>query len=339
TGGVARPGRRATGLLLAAAVTALGAAVALSHRSGPRPEGAAPPYVYEVQAEAVASTDAATLAALLPGARLESVLLRAEGAERPLASGVEAVAETGERVLLGWTPATDPPPVLRREVRPEVELRLVEAMREHLPAGSTVLAMPETSRRLAHFVPAAWPLATTERPLLLPGPLGDRRNEAAAIESARFGGGADEAAGDFEGFLDALLVEDVHGAARLRVLAGTGDAYVLVHLHDAFELGMIREGSLPMARRDFNSGAFSHDLAREAKAEVVQSGYAGYAIDRSPNGRLRGHFLIEARDTASLIGQLLPFNTSRLGEVPGLTLVFQTGGYWLYRIAPVEVAG
>jgi hydroxylamine oxidation protein HaoB len=32
----------------------------------------------------------------------------------------------------------------------------------------------------------------------------------------------------------------------------------------------------------------------------------------------------------------LPFNTSRLGEVPGMRLVWQGGGYWLYRIAPLE---
>ena len=318
-----RPGLRAGGIVALVVAAGLAAAV-----TWPWPGGVPSVTVQRspVGAEAIGA-EAHDLAERI-GATVEvSHLLVGETGPR-IGTLSEAVTPEGARILLDWAPATEPP-LLMREVHAEEELRLVEVMAKHLPEAATVLATPETSARLRHFTRAQWPLAAAAPLVLTPG--ADAAAAAALADFAGAGGANDDAAA----FLDALLSEDAGGAARLRVLTGVGEAYVLVHLHDAFALGLIREGALPMTRRSFTATAFSHDLAREAKVEVAQAGYAAYAIDRGPEGTLRGHFLTSSPDTATLIAQLLPFDTSRLGEVPGMVLVYQTGGYWLYRIAPL----
>lgn len=242
----------------------------------------------------------------------------------------------GPARILDWR-SSAPAPILRRDIRAGEDLRLVEALDKYLPSGSTILALPGVSRRLASLVSAEFPLATIPEPLTLPQPWADRGADVAAQETAQWGGPV-EASSENEvlgAFLDALLAEDVNGAARLRILAGTGEAYVLVHLEDAFQLGQLRENRLEMNRRIFAAAGFSHDLAREARRWGQSNNFVAWAVDRTPDGNLRGNYLADATETATLIAQLLPFNTSRLDTVPGLHLVWQGGGYWLYRISPI----
>lgn len=332
--GLLRPG-------LAAVLLATLAAVGLALWPGVRPAPpSAPTHEYRLL-DAPPSAAAVTLAGML-GEQFEARALElhapgdGSGEVAVPARAEAAFAPDGTAYLLGWQ-SQGPQPVLRRDIRPEEELRLVEALARYLPEGSTILAMPELSRRLAALAPAAWPLAPGAEPLAIPAPWQRRGDAAAAVEAAQWGGPtAPGITGErLPAFIDALLAEDVHGAARLRVLAGAGEAYVLVHLEDAFQLGLLREGRMDMARRTFAASTFSHDLAREARAWGAANDHAAWAIDRSGDGRLRGQYLADSAETATLIAQLLPFNTSRLDAVPGLRLVWQSGGYWLYRIGDV----
>lgn len=329
------PSRRLVlrGALGAGALAAAGLAGAALW-GGVRPGPAAPSHAYRALGDAPSAEAAALAARLGPGFEARVLELAAPGEDRPLARIEAAVAAEGPARLLGWQ-SLGPAPILRRDIRPAEELRLVGALEQHLPEGSTILAMPELSRRLAALAAAGLPLAAEAEPLALPPVWQGQGAAVAALEEGQWGGPV--AAGvEGEGisaFVAALLAEDVSGAARLRVLAGAGEAYVLVHLEDAFHLGQIAEGRLAMARRSFAAGSFSHDLAREARAWGQTNGHAAWAVDRGPDGRLRGHYLTEPAETATLIAQLLPFNTSRLDAVPGLRLVWQAEGYWLYRIS------
>ena len=299
-----------------------------------------PPNVYRV-IDARPSPEAGALAARLGAgaeARVMELYLPESGVL--LARAEAAVTPDGQAMLLGWH-SQGAVPVLRRDIHAAEELRLVEALARYLPEGGTILAMPELSRRLQALTAATAPLAAEAEPLVLPPEWRGQDGPLATAETARWGGpAAPGVAGEgVAAFVDALLAEDVHGAARLRVLAGTGDAYVLVHLEDPFLLGQLREGRLNMARRVFAAESFSHDLAREARSWGQANGHAAWAVDRTREGRLRGHYLTDASETATLIAQLLPFNSSRIDGVPGLSLVWQSGGYWLYRIAPVVSGG
>lgn len=332
-GGTAWMPRRA---VLAAGGAAVLAALGFAIWGGIAPAPpAAPVHAYH-PVLAAPSAEARALAERL-GATDPAVLeLRAAGEGRPLARIEAGTTAEGGRVLLGWR-SLGQVPILRRDIHPEEELRLIEALARHLPEGSAILAMPALSRRLAPAVAAAFPLEGAAEPLALPPPWRDAGAQVAADEAAQWGPAtASPPEGPVAAFLDALLAEDVSGAARLRVLAGMGEAYVLVHLEDAFHLGQLRTPRLAMARRGFASGSFSHDLAREARSWGQANGHAAWAVDRAPDGSLRGHYLTEAAETATLIAQLLPFNTSRIDQVAGLRLVWQAGGYWLYRLAPLD---
>lgn len=326
-----------------AALAALASVAAIRGLPGPSaPPATAPsPLVLIPDPGRALPAAAADLAARF-GAGAETVALRlvAEGEDRPLALAEAVRLPDGSAHLIGWT-SQGALPILRRDIRPEEEAALLAALGRHLPEGSTILAFPDVSRRLAAAVAATFPLAEAPEPVAVPADWSGRAATIAAqqAEVLRQPVAAAPAEGPLAEFLAALLAEDVHGAARLRVLAGGGEAYVLIHLEDAFHLGQIGARRPTVVRSPLGGTEFSHDLARTVRRRAEAGGHAAWAVDRGPDGTLRAHFLPDRTETATLLAQMLPFNTSRLGEVPGLRLVWQSGGYWLYRILPVTADG
>jgi hydroxylamine oxidation protein HaoB len=286
--------------------------------------------------DAAPSEAAAGLAGRLGGTATVLDLV-AEGEARPLAEVEVATLPDGTTRLLGWAALT-PAPILRRDIRADEDLALVEALQKYLPPDSTILAFPGLSRRLAPLVAARFPLAKEAEPLVMPQPWAGQGDAVATIETAQWGGPAAESlpqgpAPDLTaGLVDALLSEDRTGAARLKIMAGEGSAYVLVHIDDAYQLGLLRPGRMAMTQRLFTAKGFSHDLAREARRWGQENDKVAWAVSRDAEGRLRGHYLAEATETTTLVARLLPFNTSEIDAVPGLRLVWQHEGYWLYRI-------
>lgn len=290
---------------------------------------------YDPVAGAEPSPEARKLAERL-GATGEVLELYSKGEDRPLVRVEAAILPDGSRQILDWR-SLGATPLLRRDISAAEDLRLVEALQTHLPENSSILAFPGISHRLQALISATFPLADAVEPLVIPPPWQRRAADAAALEIAFWGTPAAKGQPDnaLDALIDALLAEDVNGAARIRVLAGMGEAYLLLHLGDAFQLGQLRPGRMEIVRRDFAASGFSHDLAREARRWGQSNGHAAWAVDRAQDGSLRGHYLTDAAETATLAAQLLPFNTSRLDSVAGLRLVWQWEGYWLYRVSPV----
>ncbi|GAB4388358.1 hypothetical protein [Albidovulum sp.] len=328
-------------VLIAAAILAASGALGFGVLQGlsgtAQPQAALAPLVLASDPVAAVSPATASLAARFgDGAEPVALQLMAEGETRPLALAEAVRLPDGTTHLVGWT-SQGSLPVLRRDIRPAEEAALIEALDRHLPEGSTILAFPDLSRRLAAAVPARYPLAEAAEPIAVPV---DWSGQAGAIaaqqaELLRQPVSAAAPSGPLAEFLAALLAEDVHGAARLRVLAGSGEAFVLIHLEDAFQIGQIGAHRPEILRMPVGGAEFSHDLARGVRRAAEAGGHAAWAVDSGPDGALRAHFLHDRAETATLLAQLLPFNTSRLGEVPGTRLVWQSGGYWLYRIEPV----
>lgn len=318
--------------MIASALLALALAV---QGGAARAQSAAEAATHRYVEAAIPPSEAATALAGRLGGTAVAFDLVAAGEERPLVRAEAARLADGSLRLLAWR-SLAPLPVLRRDIRAEEELALVEALEKYLPEGAPVLSLPGASHRLAALAGAPFPLAEEPEPLAMPDPRAGRAADALAVETGQWGTavtGADGAAAGRTGDLvDALLAEDRIGAARLKVLAGQGEAYLLLHLEDAFQLGLLRPDRMAMTRVVLASSSFSHDLAKEVRRWSQANGQAAWAVDRAPDGRLRGNYLAEAAETATLIAQLLPFNTSRLDSVPGLRLVWQHEGYWLYRI-------
>ncbi len=331
--------RTARFMLGTAVVTAIGAAGIIAVIGWSNPANDAPPlYAYEDIAPQVVPQAATDLAALIPGATVSTVALRAAEPNRVIANAQVVKLPDETEVIVGW--ASDAPePILRSDVSAQEELLLVTALHKYLPENSTILAMPTFSARLAHFVAADYPLAAFagQEVLRLPGPWLGQQDAVAEIESrwfAREAGPTDA----FGAFIDALLAEDVYGAARLQTLAGPNDSYIILHVRDVFDLGISVPDRILVSQRDFPAAGIAHDKARAVKDWAKDENYAAYAVERREGGAVRAYYLAEAKAKSTLLGQLLPFNTADLGQVAGTTLVFQTGGYWIYRLQPLAAA-
>jgi hydroxylamine oxidation protein HaoB len=240
-------------------------------------------------------------------------------------------------VPVAWE-STAAEPVLRPDLDPAEELRLVEALRRHLEPGATVLAFPERARRLVRLAGVVSPLAGADDTagLFVPKPWLGAAASLRARERERAGIGAEPAAqAALEAWLDALLAPPARGTALLQLLAGGRGAHLVLHLADAFTAGLMRPDDVAVGLHDLPAGGAVHDSIRLVKEWVRSQGYAAYAVLPREPMALRVFFLTRAEDRDRLLTHLLPFDSADLGALPEVRLVFQHRGYWVWRLDPV----
>lgn len=299
------------------------------------------PYVYEL-AEAAGPDAARTLAEGLPDATLKTLALKTADTGRLLAAGTVLERPGEPALIVGWRSEIGEP-VLRSDIAVEEEEKLVAALRAHLPAGSLVFAMPALSHRLRATVEATFPLAAADDSATLrPPDAWANAREAIAQTEKRWRPAADAGADAlFSSFLDALGAEDKYGVARLQVMAlqvmaGAQESYLVLHVRDAFDIGVAAPDRFSVGLRDFPGSGNVHDVTKLVKTWVKDEGFAAYAVIPRDANAVRAYYLADTAGKSSLLGQLLPFNSARIGQVPEATLVFQHGGYWVYRIAGIR---
>ena len=260
------------------------------------------------------------------------MVLRGSGQRGDLARLEVLRLADGAELLVGWESRTREP-VLRSDILPREELALVEALRRHLPEGATVLAMPELSRRLARLTALDLPLASAAgvAGLRLPAPWLDAAEDVRRIEARWQGAAAQEAGPLWQAFAAALTAAPAEGAAALAGLAGGEGTHLVLHLRDGFDLGLAAGDRLAMAVRDLPAVG-AHDGSRQVRAWMHEHGHAAFALQARAGGGVRAYFLMDPEDRGLLITSLLPFSSARIGQVPGAVVVFQSGGYWVYRL-------
>ncbi len=303
------------------------------HRPSPVSEV---PYSYR-QVAATPVEPLQQLTELAPDARLELEELVATASGRPVATLARLHRPGRAPVVVEWRSALAEP-VLRNDIDPTEELRLLKALRDHLPPDATVLALPGLSARLATILDLDAPLAAADdrAALRILEPWQPAAEAIRTFETERGGRTADATTDEAWRMLqDALLADMAEGVARLQLVARRHPAYLALHVQDVFALGVARPDRFAVGLHDFPGGGQVHDQARLVKSWVADNGYAAYAGLPRASGVLRVFFLPELESTATLIANLLPFNTARLGGVTGLTLVFQHRGYWVYRLEPL----
>lgn len=276
------------------------------------------------------------LTKLAPDARLELEELVATASGRPVATLARLHRPGRAPATVEWRSALAEP-VLRNDIDPTEELRLLQALRDHLPPDTTVLALPALSARLETILDLDAPLAAADdrAGLRILDPWQPAADAIRAFETQRDGRTGDATADmAWRELQDGLLADIVEGVARLRRVARRHPAYLVLHVQDVFVLGLARPDRLAVGLHDFPGGGQVHDQARLVKSWMADNGHAGYAGLPRGTSAFRVFFLPEPEGTATLIANLLPFNTARLGGVTGLTLVFQHRGYWVYRLDP-----
>jgi hydroxylamine oxidation protein HaoB len=51
---------------------------------------------------------------------------------------------------------------------------------------------------------------------------------------------------------------------------------------------------------------------------------------------VRAYFLADAKSSNTLLAQMLPFTNSQPLELQAVQLVYQQGGYWVYRVPSIQ---
>lgn len=295
------------------------------------------PYVYELADAAQPDEATSALAELVPGAKVKSVILKTESTGKLLVTGEVLEREGKPALIIGWKSEIGEP-VLRSDISTEEEQKLAQALKAHLPADSRVFAMPSLSSRLAAMVPASFPLAGADDSATLRSPDPWLNSKQAIVETEKQWRSAADSNADklFNDFIEALGAEDKYGIARLQVMADTQESYLILHVRDAFDIGVAHPDRFSVGLRDFPGSSDVHDVTKLVKTWVKDEGFAAYAVIPRDANAVRAYYLADASGKSSLLGQLLPFNSAQIGQVPDASLVFQHGGYWVYRISAVR---
>lgn len=294
-----------------------------------------PPYRYELVAEGGADR--------FPDLGLEdqdrlsirTYEVRTQSVDEPLAVFHVGSKNNGTSVLLAWENRTAEP-VLTLGAEISELTALAKAVSEHVGPDAIVLAWWDTSRQLELL--AGTNVLFDEhlaRPALIPPPWQAERDVIEAFERSFWKvpvGSRTEAR--FERYVDALLSDVPSGVRKLRGLAGDRETFVVVHLADAYKLGAQRPEEFGIGYKDFPRIGQLHGMISGVKNWLSKQGYESYTVEPRGESALRLYFLTDASARNTLIAQLLPFSTSNPVELEELAVVYQQGGYWVYKLRP-----
>jgi hydroxylamine oxidation protein HaoB len=298
------------------------------------------PYHYELVEEGgVAKFDKLGLEAW-PDLAIRKYEVRVDGLDKPLAVGHLAHRGEASPVLLDWENRTGEPVAALDSKLPELSA-LVAAINKHAPKDALVLAWWDTSRQLRLLGGRDTLFAShLGEPSIVPSQWRGRGGAIEKLEREFWGAPAPaEERRAFQRFAGALAANASEGAAMLRELAGSREAYVAVHVTDLYKLGLMRPDRLDMAYKDFPMGANLHGLIGYLKGWMRDHNYATYALQSLSDHEVRGYFLRDAASGNTLLAQMLPFTTSKPLELQAVQLVYQHGGYWVYKIPPASPSG
>ena len=261
-----------------------------------------------------------------------------EGVNKPLAVAYLARRGKAQPVMLSWENRSDEPVIFVDGKLSELTV-LATAIAKHVPKDAVILAWWDTSRQIKLLT--GYETVFTSHlgePRITPLPW---RARSGAIEKYerefwRAPASAEESQ-KFQRFADALVADPKDGAAMLRELTGGREAYVAVHLSDLYKLGLMRPERLDVAYKDFPlQGGDVHGLSGMVKRWQADNKHTAYSVHGLSENLVRAYFLTGDKSGNTLLAQMLPFTTSNPIEFQALKLVYQQGGYWVYKVPPTK---
>ncbi len=264
--------------------------------------------------------------------------VRVEGVDQPLAMAYLARRGNAPPVMLNWENHSGEPVVFVDGKLSEVTT-LATAITKHVPKDATVLAWWDISRQI-HLLTGYETVFTSQlgEPHIIPLIWQARSGQIEKYEREFWRAPASaEESRKFQRFADALAADPKEGAAILRELAGGREAYVAVHLSDLYKLGLMRPERIGVAYKDFPLlGGDVHGLSAMVKRWVRDNNYTAYTVHGISESFVRAYFLTDAKSGNTLLAKMLPFTTSEPIELKAVQLVYQYGGYWVYKIPATQ---
>ena len=259
-----------------------------------------------------------------------------QNVKKPVAVAHLVKRGEGAPVLLDWESRTSE--LLTSVDSKSSELvTLVEAITKHAPKDAVILSWWDTSRQIELLTgrDTLFPSHHGE-PVIIPSHWRERSDAIKNYEEEFWGDPAPaEERRKLQRFADALVADVDKGAGILRELAGSREAYVIVHISDLYKLGLMRPELLDLAYKSFpmNSGNM-HGLVNSVKRWKTENDYKTYTLQSLNDRAVRGYFLRDGQDT--LLAQMLPFTETRPLELKEVQLIYQHGGYWVYKVPSIE---
>lgn len=332
----ASPGKRAGGRGAGLALVAVGAALvgwAAWQMLEPRP---APYTIAPAEAAEALLTDVDL--ALPEGTEAAGYEVRVDRIDGPVAQFVALTRDGAPEGVLAWSNLTSAA-VLSLDVDPAEVAAVAAAIREHAPADAVLIGLGDAVGRLSALtgLPS---LVTTQGvdPVIVPDIWRDRA-DAAASAAAEFWTGPG-ASGEMTvmDVAEALLGDEVTGSARLAAVAGDRPALLVLKVTDLIRLGALAPDRFGIAYRDFPSTGDVHGVVKDVKRWAQEHGHDGYAVQTLGPDVVRAYFLLDPASNGTLVAQALPFTTSNPAQLGGVSLVYQHGGTWIYRVRPLAPA-
>jgi hydroxylamine oxidation protein HaoB len=139
---------------------------------------------------------------------------------------------------------------------------------------------------------------------------------------------------NFEQFSLALASKPEEGVPMLRKLIESDrEAYLIVHVTDLYKLGLMYPERIGVAYQNFPLSGNIHGMINHMKVQLKENDFDTYTLQSITDSEIRVYFLSDEESSQSLLAQMLPFTDKPAPmELEALELLYQKGGYWLYKI-------
>jgi hydroxylamine oxidation protein HaoB len=275
--------------------------------------------------------------------------VHAEGVNDPIALAVTARRGQTPPILISWENRSSEL-LISLDSKLNELTALATAIDKHAAKDARILAWWDTSRQIKLLAGRDTLFSNhLGEPLILPLPWQAYSDSIRHYEDQFWGApaSADERR-NFQRFVDALIAEPVKGAAILRELAGMQDsagktpaaeeaareAYVVIHVTDLYKLGLMRPEQFDITYKHFPMEGNMHGMIGYLKKWMQENNFATYTLQSLSDSMVRGYFLRDEKSSNTLLAQMLPFTNSMPLDLTVLQLIYQQGGYWVYKIPP-----
>lgn len=292
-----------------------------------------PPYSYQLVEEGVSGQFPNLQLDVWPDLKLSKYELRVTSLDKPLAIAYQAKNRVGNSILLNWENLASEPIVTASVDFSELRT-LAADIANHVPKDAILLGWWDTSRQLK-LLSGRDTLFTSylASPLIVPSYWKDRAEAIAEYEREFWGPlGSSEEQEEFKVFADALSSEATNGVKMLKEIAGSREAYIVVHPADLYKLAMMYPDRIDLAFKDFPLTGNVHGLAGQVKAWMKENGYNTYTLQSLTERSVRAYFLNETQKGKVLLSHMLPLMNSTPVDFEPLPVVHKQGGYWVFRI-------
>jgi len=292
-----------------------------------------PPYNYQLVQEGGSAQFSNLQLEAWPDLKINKYEVRVPSLDKPVAIVYSTSNSTGSSILLNWENLVSEPIVTASVDFAEL-ITLATDISQHVPKDAIILGWWDTSRQLK-LLSGRDTLFTSylAHPLIVPSYWKDRSEVIGEYEREFWGPlGSAEEQEKFKVFADALSSEASKGANMLKEVAGSREAYIVVHPADLYKLAMMYPDRLDLAFKDFPLTGNVHGLAGQVKAWMKENGYNTYTLQSLSEKSVRAYFLNETQKGKVLLSHMLPLMNSTPVDFEAFQVVHKQGGYWVFKL-------